>query len=44
MTRQTRRALMWALLVILLAYISYMTFRAYLSPELLIGFANTFSC
>jgi hypothetical protein len=44
MTHQTRRVLMWALLVTLLAYMSYLSFRAYLSPEFLIGFANLFSC
>ena len=44
MTLQTRRVLMWALLLTLLAYMSYLSFRAYLSPEFLIGFANLFSC
>ena len=44
MTLQTRRILMWALLLMLLAYMSYLSFWAYLSPEFLIGFANLFSC
>ncbi len=44
MTQQTRRMMMWALLLALLAYVSYLSFRAYLSPEFLIGFANLFSC
>ena len=44
MTQQTRRLLIWALMVALLAYVSYLSFRAYLSPEFLIGFANLFSC
>jgi hypothetical protein len=44
MMLQTRRILMWALLLTLLAYMSYLSFRAYLSPEFLIGFANLFSC
>ena len=44
MTRQTRQMLVWALLGVLLAYISYVTFRAYLGPDFLIGFANIFSC
>ena len=44
MTHQTRRMLMWAMLLTLLAYTSYLSFRAYLSPEFLIGFANLFSC
>jgi hypothetical protein len=44
MTHQTRRILMWALLLTLLAFMSYSSFRAYLGPEFLIGFANLFSC
>ena len=44
MTQQTERMLMWVLLLALLAYVSYLSFRAYLSPEFLIGFANLFSC
>jgi hypothetical protein len=44
MTHQTRRMVMWMLLLALLAYVSYLSFRAYLSPEFLIGFANLFSC
>ena len=43
MTLQTRRLLGWALLLIL-AYVSYLSFRAYQSPDFLIGFANLFSC
>lgn len=41
---QAKRLLIWALLLALLAYVSYLSFRAYFSPELLIGFANIFSC
>lgn len=44
MTGQTHRVAMWALVFALLAYLSYLSFRAYLSPELLIGFANLFTC
>ena len=44
MTQQTQRMLMWVLLLALLAYVNYLSFRAYLSPEFLIGFANLFSC
>jgi hypothetical protein len=44
MIGQTHRVLAWALLAALLAYLSYLSFRAYLSPEFLIGFANLFSC
>jgi hypothetical protein len=42
--RHARQALMWASLLALLAYVSYLSFRAYLSPESLIGYANLFSC
>jgi hypothetical protein len=44
MSQQAKRLLMWALLLVLLAYVSYLSFKAYLSPEFLIGFANLFSC
>jgi hypothetical protein len=44
MTQQPRRLLAWVLLLSLLAYVSYLSFRAYLGPEFLIGFANVFSC
>jgi len=41
---QTRRILMWLMLVMLAALVSYVGFRGYLSPELLINFANSFYC
>ncbi len=44
MIRQPHRVLAWALLFTLLTYLSYLSFRAYLSPEFLIGYANFFSC
>jgi hypothetical protein len=44
MMRQTRHVLTWASLLALLAYVSYLSFRTYLSPESLIGFASLFSC
>ena len=45
MSQQAKRPLMWALLLlVLLAYVSYRSFKGYLSPEFLIGFANLFSC
>jgi hypothetical protein len=44
MTRQSRQLLVWGLLGVLLAYLCYVTFRAYLGPDFLIGFANIFSC
>ncbi len=44
MTPQARQLLVWTVVGIVLAYISYITFRAYLGPDFLIGFANIFSC
>jgi hypothetical protein len=44
MTQQTQKVLGLLLLISLLAYASYLTFRAYLSADFLIGFANTFVC
>ena len=43
-TDRTRRLLVWLLLLALLALVSYLGFRTYLSPEFLIDFANNFSC
>lgn len=43
-TSQARRLLVWILLLALLAYVSYLSFRAYLGPEFLIDFANNFTC
>jgi len=42
---QTQRMLMkWLLLVALTALVSTIGVRSYLSPELLFGFANSFTC
>ena len=41
---QTRRILMWLMLIMLAALVSYVGFRGYMSPELLINFANSFYC
>lgn len=41
---QTTRILMWLMLIALAALVSYIGFRGYLSPELLINFANAFYC
>jgi hypothetical protein len=38
------RAVMWLLIAVLAATLTYAAFRSYLSPELLIGFANGFLC
>lgn len=39
-----RQRWFWLLVTALFAYFTYLTFKAYLDPELLIGFANLFSC
>lgn len=44
MTRIQNKFLAWIVLAALAAALTYATFRGYLSPELLLGFANTFSC
>ena len=44
MTQQTQKLIGLLLLVFLLAWVSYLTFRAYLGPDFLIGFANLFVC
>src|SRR4029079_5266640 len=44
MIRQTHRPLLWIVLAALLAYVTYLSFKAYLGPDFLIGYANMFSC
>lgn len=44
MITQTRKILMWVLLTALAAMPSYVGFRGYLSPELLIHFSNSLYC
>lgn len=39
-----RKLLIWALLALLAAAVSYVGFRGYLRPEFLFDFANTFVC
>jgi hypothetical protein len=41
---QAQKILMWLLLMALAALVSYFSFRGYLSPEFLIGFANSLYC
>jgi len=41
---QSRRILVWLMLASLAALLAYLAFRAYLTPELLLNFSNTFSC
>ena len=44
MTFETRRLLVWVVLLVLLTGLSYLSFRAYLVPDFLIGFANLLHC
>jgi len=44
MTTETRRLLMWLLLGGLLAALTALGFRGYLSPDFLIGYAASFMC
>lgn len=41
---QSRYPLIALLLAALIAYLCYASFRAYLSPDFLIGYANMFAC
>lgn len=41
---QGRRILLWLMLAVLAALVTYVAFRGYFSPELLLNFSNTFSC
>ncbi len=41
---QTHKALAWLLVAMLAALLTYVSFRGYLSTELLLQFANTFHC
>lgn len=44
MTPFVTKLLVWILLSVLAAIITYAAFRGYLGAEFLISFANTFSC
>jgi hypothetical protein len=44
MTAARTKMLIWILLSALAASMTYLIFRGYLSPDLLLGFANSFSC
>lgn len=41
---QSRKAMTWFVLAALAALVSYFSFRGYLAPEFLIGFANSLYC
>lgn len=38
------KMLVWTVLSVLAAAMTYLIFRGYLNPDLLLGFANSFSC
>lgn len=40
----SNKLLVWTVLAVLVALLTWGLFRGYLSPELLLGFANSFSC
>lgn len=41
---QTHKAVGWALAAMLSALLTYLSFRGYLTPELLLHFANHLTC
>ena len=41
---QGKRLLLWLILAMLATLVTFLAFRGYLSPELLLNFSNTFSC
>jgi len=41
---QARNILRWLLIAVLALLLTYVSFRGYLSPEFLFGFANSFTC
>lgn len=41
---QSTRLLLWAALAVLAAFVAYVGFRGYFSPDLLFSFSNAFSC
>lgn len=41
---QAKRILLWLVLSVLAALLSYFAFRGYFSPDFLIGFSNVFRC
>jgi hypothetical protein len=44
MTADNRRLIKWLVVALLAAMASYFAFRGYLSPEMLMNFANSFYC
>ena len=43
-SRERHRVIMWLVLSVLAALLAYFGFRAYLNPELLFYFSNSFYC
>lgn len=43
-TTQASRILLWVILAALAAWVAYLGFRGYFSPELLFNFSNVFTC
>lgn len=41
---ESRRIVLWVVLGALAALLTYIAFRGYLSPDFLLGFANSFRC
>ena len=41
---ESRRLVLWIVLGVLAALLTYVAFRAYLSPDFLLNFSNTFRC
>jgi len=44
MTHDARRLIKWLLIALLAAMASYFAFRGYLTPDMLMNFANSFYC
>ena len=43
-TTAGRRAMVWLILAALVGLVTWLAFRGYFSPDLLLNFSNTFSC
>jgi len=41
---ESRRIALWVILGALAAFLTYIAFRVYLSPDFLINFSNSFRC
>jgi hypothetical protein len=43
-TTARKRAIVWLILAALAGLVTWLAFRGYFSPELLLNFSNAFSC